>query len=100
MPLKIITTVSAYIKLLELTPVPNWVKWTKVGSNLGQIQPEHNWAKIVPNLIRVPMVIVKSCLFGSRYRSDWYDTSHSAYVATETELVGAKIDGLLPPNFL
>ena len=27
-------------------------------------------------------------------------TSHSAYVATETELVGAKIDGLLPPNFL
>ena len=28
------------------------------------------------------------------------DTSHSAYVATETELVGAKIDGLLPPNFL
>ena len=25
-------------------------------------------------------------------------TSHSAYVATETELVGAKIDGLLPPN--
>ena len=28
------------------------------------------------------------------------DTSHSAYVATETELYGAKIDGLLPPNFL
>ena len=27
-------------------------------------------------------------------------TSHSAYVATETELVVAKIDGLLPPNFL
>ena len=27
-------------------------------------------------------------------------TSHSAYVATETELYGAKIDGLLPPNFL
>ena len=27
-------------------------------------------------------------------------TSHSAYVATETELDGAKIDGLLPPNFL
>ena len=26
-------------------------------------------------------------------------TSHSAYVATETELYGAKIDGLLPPNF-
>ena len=25
-------------------------------------------------------------------------TSHSAYVATETELVGAKIDGLLPPK--
>ena len=29
-----------------------------------------------------------------------YYTSHSAYVATETKLVGAKIDGLLPPNFL
>ena len=27
-------------------------------------------------------------------------TSHSAYVATETESDGAKIDGLLPPNFL
>ena len=27
-------------------------------------------------------------------------TSHAAYVATETELYGAKIDGLLPPNFL
>ena len=27
-------------------------------------------------------------------------TSQSAYVATETELDGAKIDGLLPPNFL
>ena len=29
-----------------------------------------------------------------------HPTSHSAYVATETELLGAKIDGLLPPNFL
>ena len=27
-------------------------------------------------------------------------TSHSAYVATETKSNGAKIDGLLPPNFL
>ena len=27
-------------------------------------------------------------------------TSHSAYAATETELHAAKIDGLLPPNFL
>ena len=26
--------------------------------------------------------------------------SHSAYAATETESVVAKIDGLLPPNFL
>ena len=25
----------------------------------------------------------------------WLDISHSAYVATETELYGAKIDGLL-----
>ena len=29
-----------------------------------------------------------------------YCTSHSAYAATETESVVAKIDGLLPPNFL
>ena len=28
------------------------------------------------------------------------NTSHSAYVATETELYGGKIDGLLPSNFL
>ena len=28
------------------------------------------------------------------------NTCHSAYVATETKLYGAKIDGLLPPNFL
>ena len=28
------------------------------------------------------------------------NTSHSAYVATEKKLYGAKIDGLLPPNFL
>ena len=27
-------------------------------------------------------------------------TSHSAYAATETELYAAKMDGLLPPNFL
>jgi hypothetical protein len=27
-------------------------------------------------------------------------TSHSAYVATSTESDGAKIDGLLTPNFL
>ena len=27
-------------------------------------------------------------------------TSHSAYAATETKLYAAKIDGLLPPNFL
>ena len=27
-------------------------------------------------------------------------TSYSAYVATEIELVGAKVDGLLPSNFL
>ena len=30
----------------------------------------------------------------------WPLTSHSAYVATETESNGVKIDGLLPPNFL
>ena len=27
-------------------------------------------------------------------------TSHSAYAATETELLVDKIDGFLPPNFL
>ena len=31
--------------------------------------------------------------------STWY-TSHSAYVATETESDGVKVGGLLPPNFL
>ena len=30
----------------------------------------------------------------------WLITSHSAYVATETESNGVKIDGLLPPSFL
>ena len=30
----------------------------------------------------------------------WLYTSHSAYVATETELYGAKIDGFLYPNFM
>ena len=32
--------------------------------------------------------------------SNFLGTSHSAYVATETESNGAKIDGLLPPNFM
>ena len=38
----------------------------------------------------------------TQYIAEWhgYDTSHSAYAATETESVVAKIDGLLPPNFL
>ena len=31
---------------------------------------------------------------------NYIGTGHSAYVATETESDGAKIDGLLPPNFL
>ena len=45
-------------------------------------------------------------VFGSRFAGttekihELPSTSHSAYVATETELVRAKIDGLLPPNFL
>ena len=30
----------------------------------------------------------------------WPLTSHSAYVATETKLHGAKIDGFLYPNFM
>ena len=34
--LKVITTVSAYMKLLEPTPVTKWVKWTKFGPQFGQ----------------------------------------------------------------
>ena len=43
--LKVITTDSAQIKLLEPTPVTKWVKWTKIGPKLGQ-----NWGKIGPKL--------------------------------------------------
>ena len=35
--------------------------------------------------------------FEGKYRQG---TSHSAYVATATESIGVKIDGLLPPFFL
>ena len=38
--------------------------------------------------------------FSYFYSLHFHSTSHSAYVATETELDGAKIDGLLPPNIL
>jgi hypothetical protein len=38
--LKVITTLSAYIKLLEPTPVTKWVNWTKLGQN---------WAKSAQN---------------------------------------------------
>jgi hypothetical protein len=31
----ILTTTSAYIWILELTPVTKWVNWTKIGSNVG-----------------------------------------------------------------
>ena len=34
------------------------------------------------------------------YQYGFLITSRSAYVAIETKLYGAKIDGLLPPNFL
>ena len=34
--LKVITTVSAYMKLLEPTPVTKWVKWTKFGPQLAK----------------------------------------------------------------
>ena len=47
--LKVITTVSAYIKLLDPTPATKWVNWTKV----GQI-----WAKFGPNWIGVPILII------------------------------------------
>ena len=38
--LKVITTASTYIKLVEPTPVTKWVKWTKFGQNLDK-----NWPK-------------------------------------------------------
>ena len=41
--LKIITTVSAYVKLLEPTPVTKWVKWTKLGQIWVKFEP--NWPK-------------------------------------------------------
>ena len=39
-------------------------------------------------------------IYRQELKQQWLHTSHSAYVATETELDGAKIDGLLPPNIL
>ena len=41
-----------------------------------------------------------SALYIQRQHMGSIFTSHSAYVATETESNGAKIDGLLPPNFM
>jgi hypothetical protein len=55
--LKVITTVSAYIKLLEPTPV----------TKLAKIGPKE------PNAIEAPIVILETCPFGSRHRFDWYD---------------------------
>jgi hypothetical protein len=34
--LRVFTTTSALIRLFELTPVTKWVKWTKIGTNVGQ----------------------------------------------------------------
>ena len=45
-------------------------------------------------------VVPRSIMTNMNYFEYQYGTSHSAYVATETESVVAKIDGLLPPNFL
>ena len=58
MLLKIFTTVSAYIKLLEPTPVTKWVIWTKVGSNLG-----HIWVKSVQNYQNQPKHIGRNLRF-------------------------------------
>ena len=41
--------------------------------------------------------VIFMVILGSYYCEN---TGHSAYVATATESDGAKIDGLLPPNFL
>ena len=53
--------------------------------------------------VRVSTSVKKEVLV-SEYSREWvlsdHTTSHSAYVATETKSNGAKIDGLLPPNFL
>ena len=54
MLLKIITTVSAYIKLLEPTPVTKWFIWTKVRSNLG-----HIWAIFGPYLGQISPKLAK-----------------------------------------
>jgi hypothetical protein len=71
--LKVITTVSAYIKLLEPTPVTKWVNWTKLG---------HFWAKFWPNWIGVPILIVETCTFGSRHRFECYDCPQRIYKVT------------------
>ena len=66
--LKVITTVSAYIKLLEPTPMTKWAKFGPTRANLGQLGPSR--AKIGPkelNVIGVPIVIVDTCPFGSRH---------------------------------
>jgi hypothetical protein len=65
--LKVITTLSAYIKLLEPTPVTKWVNWTKLGQIWAKFGP--NW----PNWIGVPISIIETCPFGSSHRFECYD---------------------------
>ena len=59
------------------TTHPNWNKF-----ELDCVGPRHSCILVVK--------CVNSCL----------GTSHSAYVATDTESNGAKIDGFLYPNFM
>ena len=60
---------------------------------------------VVEYQFRVYKIEMISCLkvrvtLTGTWTLHWTGTSHSAYVATETELDESKIDGLLPPNIL
>ena len=82
-----------------------------------QLSLKHFVSKVIPNscghvVMDFESKTITRCNFQfQKARRHWFYkifkndnvqglTSHSAYVATETELYGAKLDGLLPPNFL
>ena len=52
------------------------------------------------NVTKLHSVIKQNSYIGQIAAASCSLTSHSAYVATETELYGAKIDGLFTPIFL
>ena len=63
--LKVITPLSAYIKLLEPAPVTKWVKWTKLVKCLAKIGP--NWAKTANFESRDPRLWVKYIFENNHY---------------------------------